>query len=171
MGVLALESRNPASFATWHEAFLGIVSDQVAAGIERLAVSDDEDPAAAGRRARSASSPVPAARRKRAFVFYQNDDCVFVDGEYLIRNVPGRILWRLLRQHVRESRTSFTNRELRLDESLGLPAFRDNLESRLVLLRRRLEQKCPDVRLVPTGRGRFDLVVERPLQLTERDSA
>ena len=46
VGVLALESRNPASFASWHEAFLGIVADQVAAGIERLAAADVEEPRA-----------------------------------------------------------------------------------------------------------------------------
>jgi hypothetical protein len=173
VGVLAFESRNQACFENWHEAFLGIVADQVAAGIERLAASDDEDPAATGRRARGPSSalptPAPAARRKRAFVFYQNDDCVFVDGEYLIRNVPGRILWKLLKAH-REGRTELTNRELRLDPALGLPALRDNLESRLILLRQRLEQKCPDVRLPSRGRGRFAVEIDCDFELTERPS-
>jgi hypothetical protein len=167
VGVLALESRSPAAFETWHEAFLGIVADQVAAGIERLAASEAEDPAVG---ARAAGRPAAAPARRRSFVFYQNDDCVFVDGEYLIRNVPGRILWKLLKAH-RDGRTEFTNRELRLDPGLGLPALRDNLESRLILLRQRLEQKCPDVRLPSRGRGRFAVEIDCALDLTERPSA
>lgn len=169
VGVLALESRNAACFETWHEAFLGIVADQVAAGIDRLAVSDVEDPDSVARRPRPAPPPA-AARARRTFVFYQNDDCVFVDGEYLIRNVPGRILWKLLKSHQDQGRSEFTNRELRLDPGLGLPPLRDNLESRLILLRQRLAQKCPDVRLPPRGRGRFAVEIECDLQLDERAS-
>ena len=167
VGVLALESRNPAAFATWHEAFLGIVADQVAAGIERLAVTDVEDPAAT----RRPPAPAPASRKRLSFVFYQNDDCVFVDGEYLIRNVPGRILWKLLKAHRETGRAEFCNRELRLDPSLGLPALRDNLESRLILLRQRLAQKCPDVRLPTRGRGRFAVETDCDLALEERPTA
>ncbi|MBX3159170.1 MAG: GAF domain-containing protein [Deltaproteobacteria bacterium] len=166
VGVLALECTTSLTFAQWHEGFLQVLANQIASGIDRMDERDDGD-AEPGEPA-TAHTPEP---RKLGFCYYRNDDCVFVDGEYLIRNVPGKILWKILRAYEREGRTEFSNRELRLDPSLGLPAFKDNLESRLILLRKRLEQKCADIRLVPTRRGRFALEVACGFELVERETA
>jgi hypothetical protein len=43
---------------------------------------------------------------------YQADDSVFIDDEYVIKGVPGRILWKLVNAHAADGRTAFTNREL-----------------------------------------------------------
>jgi hypothetical protein len=166
LGVLALESRNPLAFADWHEDFLQVLANQIAVGIDRLTETEDGEPAADG-----AARPAEPAGNPRSFVFYKADDCVFVDGEYLVRYVPGKILWKLLTEHLRTGRREFTNRELRLDPWLGLPSVKDNLESRLILLKKRLEQKCPNVRIVPVRRGRFALEVDGPVELTERETA
>jgi hypothetical protein len=57
---------------------------------------------------------------------------------------------------------------MRLDPSLGLPPVKDNFESRLILLRNRLLDKCPAVQIVPAGRGRFSLRTCATLDMIER---
>ena len=98
---------------------------------------------------------------------YTADDSIFVDNEYLIKGVAGRIFWALLKKYSAEQRVDFTNREIRLDPQLELPALHENLETRVILLRKRLEDRCNYLHLVSTGRGRFRLVVERELKLEE----
>jgi adenylate cyclase len=85
------------------------------------------------------------------------DDSVFIDNQYVVKGVPGRLLMFLLETYKREGRREFTNRELRLSSAIRLPDIKDNLESRLLLLRRRLEDKSLPVQLRRIGRGRIIL--------------
>jgi len=96
---------------------------------------------------------------------YVADGSTFIDGTYLIKGVAGRLLWKVAAEYVNAGRTSFTNREARLDPTLELPAFRDNFESRLILLKRRLEERGAPLRITDTGRGRFGLLVDAPISL------
>jgi hypothetical protein len=167
IGVLALESKDPLAFLARENTLLTTIGSHLATAIDQL--SRDTDDAPLDKTA--SATPVPASRSAvtRRFTFFQKDDCICVDGDYLIRNVPARILWRLLKQYRDERRVEFTNRELRMDSWLGLPEYKDNLETRLILLRRRLEQKCPDVRLIPRTRGRFALEADVAIELCEKE--
>jgi len=96
---------------------------------------------------------------------FEENDSIFLDDEYLIKGVAGAILWALV-QDFAKGRTRFTNRELRLDARIKLPDLSDNLEARLILLQKRLEEHEACIRLEKTGRGQFRLAVTRPLQLS-----
>jgi adenylate cyclase len=167
VAVLCLESEVPYRFHEEDKASIELLANYLAIAIqhmqlqERIADADHPPP--------SAGVPKAAGhvhRVRRDIVYYATDECILVDGEYLIRSLPARILWRLLSAYDACGRDQFTNRELRLDKSLNLPEYKDNLESRLLLLRRRLEQKCPDIRLVPRARGRFALELECDIALS-----
>jgi adenylate cyclase len=171
LGVLAVESRKRLGFDDWDEAFLEIVANQVAVSLDNVLLREQGEDEQTGSQPPATKSAKPSDPRSLRFRFFRNDDCVFAGDEYLIRNVPGRILWKILRAYHDSGRTEFSNRELRLDPWLGLPAVRDNLESRLVLLRKRLEQKCPELSLVSTARGHFRLEARCQLQLEESDGS
>jgi adenylate cyclase len=164
VGVLSAEDRDPMRFGEWHEAYLQIIGNQIALGIDRMSADVETDEQTAPAR----DVPSKTAQKKRVLTYYKKDEAIFVDGEYLIRNIPARILWKLLDELQRTGRREFTNREVRLDESLGLPPVKDNFESRLILLRHRLREKCPDVQIVSTGRGRFALQTDAAIEMVER---
>jgi adenylate cyclase len=119
---------------------------------------DDDAPAADSPAVQVAGPPLQVRH-------FTATDSVFLDDDYLIKGVAGAILWTLLSDFVERRRTSFTNKGLRVDPRIRLPGVSDNLEARLVLLQRRLEERAAGIRLAKTGRGRFSLAVDRPLQL------
>jgi adenylate cyclase len=162
IGVLYLESDEPGRFGPQNERLLRILGGHLASTLAMLEADRQESAESP-----SAPPPQPDAGELLAVEYFQADDSVFVAGEYLVRGVPGRILWKLLNEHAASGRTAFTNRELRLDERLGLPAGNDNLEARLLVLRKRLAGARCGIDLERVGRGRLALHVSQPLALSE----
>jgi hypothetical protein len=163
LGVLYVESPEDLRFTYEDEDVLVILAEQLAMAIHIFGQHPDaHDDAATSVAPKTAVSGTPAVIRR-----YAADHSVFIDNDYLIKGVAGAIFWKLVQDHVQSGRTEFSNRELRLDPAIRLPDICDNLEARLILLQRRLAERCPFLRIEKTGRGRFRLDVSRPLKLAD----
>jgi hypothetical protein len=167
IGVLCVEADRSYRFHEQDRAYIEVLGGYLAIAIQNAQLREraDEGDAVPPRPGTAA----PARRPRVRVEYYPADECVLVDGEYLVRGLPAKILWKILREHQAEGAVEFTNRRLRLDKSLKLAGFKDNLESRLILLRRRLEERCPEIRLVQSGRGRFRLESTADVALAQRD--
>lgn len=163
LGVLYVESERDLRFSYDDEDALVAVAAQLGGLMHVLqsAADADDTPASHARRPQVVQGTPVTVRH------YAENDSVFLDEDYLIKGVAGAVFWTLVNDYTREQRTSFSNRELRLDPRIRLPDLSDNLEARLILLQRRLEERAACVRIEKTGRGRFRLRVNRPLQLDE----
>ena len=173
IGVLCIESELPYRFHEDDKQSIELLGSYLAIAIHSMLLQERNESladalASPQSRPTKRAAPPPHGKRVREVAYYAADECILVDGEYLIRSLPAKIFWKLLQAQQGEGRIEFTNRELRLDKSLNLPEWKDNLESRLLLLRRRLEQKCPDLRIVPKARGRFLLELGSDVALVHK---
>jgi adenylate cyclase len=166
VGMLVVESRHKVAFDESDEAQLVVLASIIGNAIEAERAREASDPADE-RRSAAPRAEAPPGSRSTHVRFFAVDGSTFLGGDYLIKGVAGRILWSLLGHYNRERRIDFTNKEVRLDPSLELPEFRDNLDSRLILLKRRLDEREAPIRIEKTGRGTFRLKVEGSLRLDE----
>jgi adenylate cyclase len=162
VGMLCLQSELPGAFHSADECVASILASQVAVAMATMQRADADTPAATSGDATAAGQARPVEIKH-----YTEDDSVFLDNEYLIKGVAGGILWRLLSNREEHGRSEFSNKEIRLDPSLDLPDIKDNLEARLILLRKRLAERSDYMRIEKVARGRFRLEVDRPLKLVQ----
>lgn len=162
LGVLFVESLEDLRFGYDEEDALLVLATQLGATLRLI-----EEAAGQEGEASDIRGPEPPPGQPAVIRHYAADQSIFVDEDYLIKGVAGAIFWKLLREHVQGRRSDFTNRELRLDPSIPLPEVSENLEARLILLQRRLRERCGFLAIEKTGRGRFRLRVQRPLKLAE----
>jgi adenylate cyclase len=164
LGVLFVESTQELQFSYEDEDALVAIAGHLGATIELMQATNE-----AGEASTAPAAPgtpaTPAAAAPLVVRHFAANDSIFLGDSYLIKGVAGAILWKLLRDHRQLGRTEFSNRELRLDPALRLPDISDNLEARLLLLQRRLAEQGGALRMEKTGRGRFRLVLQRPVEL------
>jgi adenylate cyclase len=160
-GVLCLQDQTLGRFLATDERVLRIAARHLAVAMSNIRLTVPPSRKVALRRKGAISN------RSAVVKHYKSDDSIFIDDAYLIKGIPGRLLWKLLQAFVGTGRMAFTNKEIRLDAGLRLPDIKDDLETRLILLRRRLDDRCEFVRLVRAGRGQLHLEVRRKLTLEE----
>jgi len=172
LGVLFLESENNMQFEADTQALISTIANHLGSAIPLCL--DDSQLQIATNITPETKSKSSSTRDKNKIVkvrHFKADNSIFLNSDYLIKGVAGAILWYLLQVHLTEGRTNFTNRELRMASELNLPDIADNLEARLVLLRRRLaDRNCP-ISIESTGRGRFQLQINNPLDLLSVNNA
>lgn len=166
-GVLLAESPVRFAFRHEHEAALCLIAGQLATTLRLLEL----EAMAAEVAPSGAPLPQAAGGAPLRVRYYRFDDSLFIDDAYIIKGVPGRLLYYFLKHHEETGRQDFTNREVRIDPALRLPDLKDNLETRLILLRRRLEEKQTPIRLLRPGRGeiRLELAARPVLEVVERE--
>ena len=163
LGVCFVESSQDLRFGYNEEDALVTLAAQLGLAIHALQHLSETSEESVARE----SPPVAVAGAPLLVRHYVEDDTIFLGEDYLIKGVAGKILWTLLCDYSEKKRASFSNRELRLDPRIHLPDIGDNLEARLVLLRRRLAERSGDIRIDKTARGRFTLAVTRPVELVQ----
>lgn len=156
-GVIFAESAERFAFTHEDEDAFALVGAQLAAS---LRLAELEAQAAEAITSPSPPPAVPPAGQSFRVKHFAFDDSLFIDDTYVIKGVPGRLLFRFLSLYAAEGRTEFTNREVRLDAALRLPDLKDNLETRLILLKRRLDEKACPVRITRPARGRIRLELD-----------
>jgi len=159
-GVVLVESRERMAFRDEDVTAIEMLSAQAANALALMETEAEDAP--------SGAEPVPQAGstgRTVQIVHHTFDDSIFIDNDYVIKGVAGRLLAFLVGCHLREGRTEFSNREIRLAEHLRLPDLKDNLETRLILLRRRLEERGGPIQLAKPGRGQIRLECRAPIEV------
>lgn len=160
LGVLFAESEQAICFGYEEEDALSLVASYLGARmalLRQIAADEVQEPARA-----------PALSARTATIrFIRFDQSIFLDNDYLIKGVAGAILWRLLQIHQETGRSEFSLRELRVDPELRLPALSENLDARLILLRRRLQERNACIQIAKSGRGRVRLDLSCTLAFDE----
>jgi adenylate cyclase len=164
LGVLFGEAEEMMCFTYDEEDALALLAGHLGSRIALLR-DDQPDEAAAPPTGRSPDSRTVRVR------YFHFDQSIFLDNDYLIKGVAGAILWRLLGVYLETGRSEFSLRELRVDPALRLPAHAENLDARLILLRRRLEERKACIQIGKCGRGRVRLDVSCRLTIEEPDAA
>lgn len=92
-------------------------------------------------------------------IYHRDGESISINGKHFVRNVPAKILRKVMLQYTYDGRIEFENLEFKRDPEICLDTVNPNFEGRLNRLMANLEDKYPDMKLVRHRRGGFKLVL------------
>jgi hypothetical protein len=101
--------------------------------------------------------------KKLKFEYFPHDESITLDGEHFIKGTPAKILKIILQAVVKDGRREFEYREFKRDFEISLGQKNSNFEVRFYRLIEKMEEKCPDVRIIKSERGRFSIEAACPI--------
>ncbi len=94
VGVLCIETDRSYRFHEEDRAYLEVLGGYVAIAIQnallRERLEESEEPLPARPRTKAAAAPAAARRSRIEVEYYRSDECILVNGEYLVRSLPAK---------------------------------------------------------------------------------
>lgn len=100
-------------------------------------------------------------------IYYNSDDSIAVNSKHLMRNVPARILRKILREYSQTGREEYENREFKRDADICMDPLRPNFESRLNRVVTHLEKVSNFFEIDRHRRGGFRFVPKCQINFKE----
>jgi hypothetical protein len=94
---------------------------------------------------------------KAAFVYYTADGSMSLNGEHFVKNVPAKILRKMLLLYCATGQTVFSHREFAIDKAIASDPKAPNIIVRLRRLSRALEERFPKIKIARASRGKIAL--------------
>ena len=91
----------------------------------------------------------------KAFVYRTADGSMSLNGEHFVKNVPAKILRKMLLSYRATGQTVFSHREFAIDKAIASDPKAPNIIVRLRRLSRTLEERFPKIKISWASRGKI----------------
>ncbi|HUI90898.1 MAG TPA: hypothetical protein VLX68_01505 [Chitinivibrionales bacterium] len=105
---------------------------------------------------------------KAKFVYHVADGSISLNGEHFVKNVPAKILRKMLLAHTVSGQTVFSHREFATDSSIASDPKAPNIIIRIRRLSRAIEERLPKIKITRVSRGKIALVPSCKIEFSEK---
>ncbi len=105
---------------------------------------------------------------KADFVYFSSNETVTLNGEFLVKGIPAKILRQLLVEYLDSGKTEFEYRDFKRNLDITLGQKNSNFEVRFYRLAQKFEEKFPSICLEKSTRGRFLLRCDCEIGFSEK---